>query len=65
MKVLNKNTLVYRRDCVCGARLEFDDSDIQHGGDSFRHEYEDYVVCPECGRRIVIKSGSHHANPYE
>lgn len=34
--------------CSCSAELEFDNSDIIHGGDSFRHEKEEYIICPNC-----------------
>ena len=62
MKVINNPTR--RKTCVCGAELEYNHSDIKHSGDLFRHEYEDYIICPACNRKIILKSGGYNATPY-
>ena len=63
MKIVNNPTR--RKTCTCGAELEFNNADIKHGGDTFRHEYEDYIICPNCNRKIVLDNGSHCSRPYD
>lgn len=65
MRIINENSLIKSKICFCGAELKYTKADIKHGGDTFRHEYEDYILCPNCGRRIILKSGSHCATPYD
>ena len=63
MKVLIKGKdRVYRVDCdKCKAKLEYDKSDVKSRSlvpdrEKFK-EYESfYVVCPECKRKVVIRS---------
>lgn len=63
MRVLNNPTR--KKTCICGAELEFDDRDIKHGGDSFRQEREDYIICPCCGHKIVLYSCSTASGPFD
>ena len=65
MRVLNEYSLTKRTNCSCGAELEYTKDDVKHSGDNFRHEYEDYIICPNCGRKIIMRSGSHCAIPYD
>ena len=65
MKILNANELPLQTDCSCGAIIVFTRTEIRHGGDKFRHEYEEYIFCPNCGRKIILRSGSHCATPYD
>ena len=65
MRVLNEYSLTKRTNCSCGAELEYAKDDVKHSGDNFRNEYEDYIICPNCGRKIIVRSGSHCAIPYD
>lgn len=62
MKILNNPPR--KTTCRCGVELEYNNNDIKHGGDTFRHEYEDYIICPICNEKIIVKSGSYNAIPY-
>lgn len=65
MRIVNNMALTRRKTCDCGAVLEFTSDDIKHVGDTFRGEYEDYIVCPNCKRAIVLRSGSYCSRPYD
>lgn len=55
MKILNPEELTHRTTCPCGAKLEYTYDDIQYSGiDSPYHEYEEFIVCPNCNRSLIV-----------
>ena len=55
MKILNPEELTRITKCPCGAKLEYTYDDIQYSGiNAPYHEYEEFIICPNCKRHLLV-----------